>query len=84
MSFEVICGQIRFLPSTFDRVEIEQWGWYICVSLAKTQRLTSDIAYLGHQVTSRVLDLRSDFDINIVRPTCIYFDSSRREEHDGL
>ena len=26
-SFEVIWGQIRFLPLTFDRIEIERWEW---------------------------------------------------------
>ena len=52
----------------------EEWlnrGWMI-----------SNITYLGHHVTSHDLDLRSNFNIDPSRSTCIYFDAFRREEHD--
>ena len=37
------------------------------------------MTYLG---SSRDLDLRSNFEIDILRSICTYFDASRREEHN--
>ena len=82
-SFKVIWGHIRFLPLTFDRIEIEQWGWSQCVSLAQTHRLICNMTYLFRHVTSRHLDLRSNSDIGLLRSLCIYFDVSRRVEHNA-
>ena len=83
----VIRGHKRsnaFLYITFDRIEIKNLGWSQCVSLAKTYRLICKMTYLGHHVTSRDLDLRSNLDITFYWSTFIYFDASRREEHDGV
>ena len=38
---------------------------------------------LSNHVTSRDLELRSHFDIDLLKWTCIFFDASRQEEHDG-
>ena len=75
---------MRFLPLNFDRIEIEQCGWSQYIPLAETHRLICNRTYLGHDVTSSNLDLRSNFDLNVPRLTCIYFDVSRREKHDGV
>ena len=72
----------EFLSTTFDRIQLEHWGWSQCVSLAETHRQICNMTYLGHRVTSRDIDQRSNF--GIFRPTCIYFDVSTREEHDGV
>ena len=72
-------GLKAFLPLTFDRIQLEHWGWSQCVSLAETHRQICNMTYLGHCLTSRDLDKMSNFDI--FRPTCIYFDMSRQEEH---
>ena len=63
-SFEVISGQMRFFANIFYIIEIDLWGWSQCVSLAKTHRLICNMTYLGHYVTSRDIELRSNFDIN--------------------
>ena len=34
--------------------------------------------------SSRDLDLRSKFEIDLTRSTCTCFDASRREKHDGI
>ena len=46
---------------------------------------SNDIQYdlLGSTVTSGDIDLRSDFEIDLFRSTCTYFDAFRREEHDA-
>ena len=72
------------LPLTFDRIEIELCDWSQCVSLAEMHRLICNMTYLGHDVTSSDLDLRSNFDLDFPRSTCIYFDASRREKHGGV
>ena len=82
-SFEVIWGQIRVLPLTFDRIEIERWEWAQYVSFAKTHRMICNMTYLVQHVTSRDLDLRSNFEIDLFRSTCSYFDAFRREENDA-
>ena len=81
-SFEVIWGHIRFLPLTFDRIEIMRWGWSQYVSIEQTHRLICNITYFPRHVTSNELDLRSNSDVDLLRPVCIYFDVSRWEEHD--
>ena len=81
--FEVIWGHIRVLPLTFDRIVIERWEWSQCVSIAQTHRLICNMTYLARQLTSRDLDLRSNFDIDLLRSICTYFDASRHQEHDS-
>ena len=67
-----------------DREDTEHCKWSQCVSYAWTHRLTWNMTCLADHVTSRNLDLRSNLDIELLRLTCIYFDASRRKEHDGL
>ena len=50
-SFEVTWGRIRLLPLTFDRIEIEHWGWSQCVSLAQTHRLICNLTFLTSDLT---------------------------------
>ena len=78
-SFEVIRGQMRFLPLTFDRIEVEQCGWSQCVSHAETHRLVCNMTYLGHDVTSSDLDLRSNFDLDFFQGQNAYI-STRLDE----
>ena len=40
-----------FLPITFDRNELEAWGWCHSVYLIKPHRLTCIMTYLDHTVT---------------------------------
>ena len=48
---------VRFLPLTFDRNELEAWGWCHSVRLVKVHRLTCNMTYLGHTVTLTWRDL---------------------------
>ena len=73
----------RFLPLTFDRKEMERWESAQSVSLAKTHRLICSITYSAQNVTSRDLDLRSNFEIDLFRSKCRYFNTFRRLEHDA-
>ena len=41
------------------------------------------MTYLALHVTSRALDLNSNFGIDLLRSTCIYFDASQQEKHGG-
>ena len=43
-----------------------------------------DITYLGHLMTFRDLDLRSKFEVDLSRSKYTWFDSSRRDKHDGV
>ena len=56
---------VRFLPITFDRDELETWGWCHSVRLVKSHRLTCNMTYLGHTVTLTWRDLRSNFKIDL-------------------
>ena len=49
--YDVIELPYVFLPITFDRNEIETWGWCHSVRLVKAHRLTCNMTYLGHTVT---------------------------------
>ena len=55
---------VRFLPITFDRNELETWGWCHSVRIVKTHRLICNMIYLGHTVTLTWRDLRSNFKID--------------------
>ena len=52
-----------FLRITFDRIELETWGWCHSVRLVKAHRLTCNMTYLDHIVTLIWRDLRSNFKI---------------------
>ena len=56
-----------FLPTIFDRKELETWGWCYSVRLVKAHRLICKMTYLGHTVTLTWRDLRSNFKINLPR-----------------
>ena len=53
-------SQSFLLPITFDRNELETWGWCHSVRLVKAHRLTCIMTYLGHTVTLTWRDLRSN------------------------
>ena len=56
---------VCFLPITFDRNELETWGWCHNVRLVKAHRLTCNVTYLT------LRDLRSNFKIDLSRiKTC--------------
>ena len=75
--------EVNCLPLTFDRIEIERLGMGPIVSFAKMHRMIWNMPYLAQHVTSRDLDLRSNFEIDLFRSTCTYFDAFRREEQDA-
>ena len=74
---------MHFLPITFDRIEIERCGWSQCVPLAETHRLICNMTYLGHEVTSSDLDLRSNFDLDFSRSTKVNMHIFRRVSTRG-
>ena len=83
-------GQMRspevthsFLLITFDRKEIKTCKWSHRVRLVKALRLICSMTYFGHQVTLRSRDLRSNIDLDLSRSSCIWFDASWRDKHDG-
>ena len=43
-------GRIYFLPISFDRNELETWGWCHIVRLVKVHRLTCNMTFLDHTV----------------------------------
>ena len=60
-------GRQHFLPITFNRNEIETWGWCHSVRLVKAHRLTCNMIYLDHTVTLTCHDRRSNFKIDLSR-----------------
>ena len=84
----VILGQMSsntFFASNLCRKEIEHWGWSQCVIFAETHRLICNMAHWGHHMISRDLDLRSNFNLDLLSSKCISFDerdASRREKYD--
>ena len=75
---------VRFLPITFDRNELETWGWCHSVSVVKAHRLICNMTYLSHTVTLTWRDLRSNFKNDLSRIKSIWIDPAWREEHDGV
>ena len=73
-----------FLLITFDRNELETWGWCHSVRLVKAHRLIGNMTYLGHTVTLTWRDMRSNFKIDLSRIINKWIDSAWREEHDGV
>ena len=65
---------VRFLPITFDRNELETWGWCHSVCLVKAHRLICNMTYLGHTVTLTWRDLRSKFKMDLPRIKSIWID----------
>ena len=67
MSHYDVIRSPKFFANTFDRNELETWGWCHSVRLVKAQQLTCNITYLGHTVTLTWRDLRSNCKINLSR-----------------
>ena len=63
-----------FLPITFDRNELETWGWCQSVRLVKAHPLICNMTYLGHTVTLTWRDLRSNFNIDLSRIKSTWID----------
>ena len=63
-SHEVI---IRFSPITRVRMEIDTRKWFQTTWLVKLLRNICTLTYLGHDLTLTWLDLRSDFQIGLLR-----------------
>ena len=53
----------KLLLTIQELKELQTQAWSHCVPLAKTHRLIRNMTFLGQHVTSRDLDLRSNFDI---------------------
>ena len=53
-----------------------------CVSLVETLQMICNMTYLGDLDLD--LDLRSNFDLDILRSKSIFSDASRRENRDGV
>ena len=78
-SFEVIWGQIHFLPPTSDRIEIERWEWAQSVSFAKAHRMVCNMTNLAQH--GPWPDVK--FWNGLFRSLCTYFDAFRREQYDA-
>ena len=81
MSLEVTNS---FLPITCEPNEIETWYCCHCVCLRKAHRMMYNLTYLGHRVTLPWLDLRSNFDLDLLRSNYTWFDAPWRDKHDGI
>ena len=73
-----------FLSITFDKKELQPCAWSHCVCLVKTHWLICNMTYFDLFGSQRDLDLRSSFQLDLSRSTCMCFDASRREKHDGV
>ena len=68
---------------------MDRCRWSQCVQLVKTLRLLCILTFFVHYLTLRWRDpkpprLRSNFNLDISRPTNICFDTSRWEKHNGV
>ena len=63
-SFEVT-NSFFFLLIIHEWKALQTQEWSHCVRLVKTHRLICNMTYLGQHVTSRDLDLRSNFDLTL-------------------
>ena len=70
-----------FLSITFDCIETKTWEWHQNVCLAKAHRLICNMTYLNHHVTLTCDDLRSNFEIDLLKSSSICFEPARRENH---
>ena len=72
-----------FFIITFDWEEIQTWQWFYCVCYIKTHRLMCNITCLGQLGSSRDLDLKSNFLIDLSRSNYKWFDVPWQEKHNG-
>ena len=54
-----------FLLITFDWIDLESWDRRQSVPLTQAHQMKCDMTYLGHLVTFRDLDLRSNFEVDL-------------------
>ena len=66
---------IRHLPITFDQKKIETWDWCQNVLLGQANPMICNITHFGHHVTLAWLDLRSNFDLDLLKSFYIWFDA---------
>ena len=82
--YDVIGSRYVFLPITFDRNELETWGWRHSVRLVKVHRLICNMTYLGYTVTLIWRDLRSNFKIGLSRITKKTYGWIRLDERNTM
>ena len=75
-------GRRTFLPITFDRNELETWGWCHSVRLVKAHRLICNMTYLGDTVTLTWREPRSNFKIDL--PRIKTYGSMRLDERNTM
>ena len=73
----------KFMLIIHEWEELQTRAWSHCLRLVKTHRLICNSTYLGQHVTSRNLDLWSNFDLKFQsHQVCTCFDAPWQEEHD--
>ena len=65
-------GQYTFLLITFALIELETWDNRQSVFLVETHQMLCNMDYLGHLVAFRDLDLRSNFEVDLLWLTYRY------------
>ena len=65
----------RHLLITFGQKEIETWDWCQYVCLGQANRVICNMTHFAHHVTLAWLDLRSNFDLDILKSFYIWFDA---------
>ena len=78
MSPTVFCQYL-----TWDPNKIETWNWCHCVCFCNAHRMMYKLTYLGHRVTLAWLHLKSNFDLDLLRSNCTWFDAPWRDKHNG-
>ena len=74
----------RFWQITFYQNKIKACTWSHYGQFVKTNRLICNLTLLGHQLTSRSRDLRSNIDIDLQGSTYTYFDASQQKKHNDV
>ena len=70
-----------FLGITFDWIEIQTRGLYHWVCFVKAHWLICNMTYMNQHMTLTWDDLRSNFEIDLSRPSSICFEPARRAKH---
>ena len=80
---DIITGHEKvFLPIASHRKELQRRAWSHYAQLIKMHRMIYNI-HVDLEVTLRFRDLRSTFDLDLMRSTDAYSDSFQREDLDG-
>ena len=75
-----------FSGITFDRDQLERWKHHICVQVDHANRLICNMTFSGQVMTltwGHDLDLRSNFQHDLLRSNYISFDAALQEKHDA-